>query len=351
MTFSVFWEDVLGMASVEDGYEWGIEHDETIKSFQSYLQSLRDRRELSDSSIETLRYRLARYARAYSAVNETDDLLTPVARGSDIPPHEAVDTCWDAFDYLHQDLDGGGLKRRIHRAVDNWYAHLVRRKRASINPATGLENEFKWERDGTDNPSLEPGHVMALEETADSTEEHLLIIALCAWGLRPGEVAALHRSQIILNEDSIPYVDFEERKNGPGEVSILFGRTVYEERVIELSDRKQWNGYLFPSSGSSTGHITRQTVLNWFDDMADRAGLPEEINGKKPVPKMGRRFWYDAYSSVLDNILQGMDEVASEQGSKSAEVVLQNYLSNERNRELRREQMRQRLSEAFGSSD
>jgi len=116
---------------------------------------------------------------------------------------------------------------------------------------------------------------------------------------------------------------------------------------MELADRESWKGYLFPSSGSSTGHITRDTVLNRFDRLAEQAGLPRTIDGEKPVPQMARRFWYDTYSTVLDNVLEGMDEIAEEQGSEDAGVVLQNYLSDERNRELRREQMRSRLSDAF----
>jgi hypothetical protein len=62
---------------------------------------------------------------------------------------------------------------------------------------------------------------------------------------------------------------------------------------------------------------------------------------------MGRRFWYDAYSSSLDVVLGSLDEIAAEQGSASADVVLQNYLSDSRARKLRREYMREQLAAAF----
>ena len=77
------------------------------------------------------------------------------------------------------------------------------------------------------------------------------------------------------------------------------------------------------------------------------SGLPDKIGGEKPVPQMGRRFWYDAYSSALDIVLEGIDEIAAEQGSSSPDVVLQNYLSDERLRMLRRDQMHERLATAF----
>lgn len=63
---------------------------------------------------------------------------------------------------------------------------------------------------------------------------------------------------------------------------------------------------------------------------------------------MGRRFWYDAYSATQETILAEVGDIAAEQGSASAEVVLQEYLSPERRRQLRRQYMRERLAEALG---
>ncbi|WP_349674913.1 hypothetical protein [Haloarcula sp. JP-L23] len=60
----------------------------------------------------------------------------------------------------------------------------------------------------------------------------------------------------------------------------------------------------------------------------------DEIDGVSPAPKIGRRFRYDAYSASLDVVLDSLDEIATEQGSASADVVLQNYLSDSRARKL-----------------
>lgn len=348
-TFTQFWDHDLGLEEADNGYNWGIKHEPTVDALESFLDSRRSRGELAASSVQTLRYRLATYARTYADVNQTDDLVTPVARDSDIPAYEAVDACWAAFDQLHDELDGGQTKRRIHHVVDNWYAHLVRRKRAGVNPAAGLDEEFNWDIDQSDNPRLAVEHVRLLYTAAEDDREQLVVVALCAWGLRSGEVAALHRSQFVLNapDADIPYIDFAVRKNGPGQVSLLYGREVLERRLARLVDDEDWNGYLFPSTSSKTGHRSRQTILNWFNDLTERAGLPDKIGGEKPVPQMGRRFWYDAYSSALDIVLEGIDEIAAEQGSSSPNVVLQNYLSDERLRTLRRDHMRERLAAAF----
>lgn len=348
-TFTQFWTQDLDLETDDDEYDWEIDHGPTIKALEAFLESRRRRGGLSDSSIDTLRYRLARYVRTYAAINDTEDLVTAIARDSDVPAYEVVDDCWAAFDQLHEELDGGQTKRRIHRVVTNWYAHLIRRKRAGVNPAAGLNEEFNWEIENGDNPRLAANHVRALYTTAEDDSERLVVLALCAWGLRSGEVAALHHSQFVLDklDTEVPYIDFEVRKNGPGQVSLLYGRDVLEDQLSELADDEHWNGYLFPSTASQTGHRSRQTILNWFNDLAERAGLPTEIDGEKPVPQMGRRFWYDAYSSALDIVLEGVDEIAAEQGSSSPDVVLQNYLSDERLRTLRRDHMRKRLADAF----
>lgn len=139
VTFGEFWATDLGLEPEEAGYDWATDHERTVEALESFLTSRRERKGLADSSIDTLRYRLNRYVAAYSDENDTDDLVAPVARDGDVPAYKAVDACWAAFDRLHEDLDGGQTKRRIHLAVSNWYAHLVRRKWAAVNPADGLD--------------------------------------------------------------------------------------------------------------------------------------------------------------------------------------------------------------------
>lgn len=233
--------------------------------------------------------------------------------------------------------------------IDNWYAHLVRRKRATINPAAGLDDEYRWEVDASDPSRLSSEQVSALYSTANDEREQVLILALCAWGLRSGEVASLHRTNVVLEDETAdrPYLDSDSRKNGPGQVSLLYGVPTLEDRLATLSDTEDWNGFVFPSSQSSSGHVSSQTIRNWFRSLVERTALPDEIDGQKPIPQMGRRFWYDAYSTSLDVVTEGLKEVAAEQGSSSPEVVLQNYLSEERARKLRRDHMREKLAGAF----
>lgn len=145
----------------------------------------------------------------------------------------------------------------------------------------------------------------------------------------------------------ITYLDLDERENGPGQVSLLYGESELEDRLVTLADHDDWNGYPFPSTSAESGHMSGQTIRNWFDALVDVAGIPEEIEGEKPVLQMGRQFWYDRYSSSMDSVAEGIEGVATEQGSSSPEIVFQNYLSDERAQKLRREYMRKELATVF----
>jgi len=122
---------------------------------------------------------------------------------------------------------------------------------------------------------------------------------------------------------------------------------VFDFQIDELAEDETWAGYLFPSSQGKTPYVTRDTIRNWFQNLALEAGLPERIEGERPSPQLCRRFWYDTYTAVLEGVLEGVDEIAAEQGSSDPRVVMQNYLSDSRSRRVRREFMQEQLDEAF----
>ncbi|WP_132058726.1 tyrosine-type recombinase/integrase [Halorussus amylolyticus] len=347
-SFGDFWREDLGLGG-DEGYDWATDHADTRDALETFLDRRRTRHSLRESSIETKRRRLNLYVRAYRAANDADDLLSPVAIGSETPTHEAVSACYAAFDWLDGRSYSARTKARVRGVVDDWYQHLVGRRLAAVNPATGLYDEFRWQAENSDPSPLAAGHVRALVGTADSPRERLLVVALAAWGLRANEVARLHVSQIVRDvaDDEVPYVAFEERKNGPGEVNVVYGLDALDARLDELADRETWSGHLFPSRQGADPHVTRERVWAWFRDLADRAGLPEEIDGERPSPQLCRRFWYDTYTSVLEAVLEGLEDIAAEQGSDDPRVVMSNYLSDERARKVRREFMQEELRAAF----
>jgi len=58
---------------------------------------------------------------------------------------------------------------------------------------------------------------------------------------------------------------------------------------------------------------------------------------------MGRRFWYQTYSSAQAEMLDHLEEIASDQGSASAGVINHNYLDESRRRRIRRRAMQDAL--------
>lgn len=346
-TFAVFWGETLGLEVETAGYSWHTEDKNTIDVLEAYLERRRGSK-WSENSVRTHRARLNRYVWAYSAANNgDDDLLSPIGRESDVPAHEATDACWSAFEFLDgRDEVSRRTLGRIYRSTSAWYDHLVNRRIAALNPASGLGDEYDWEDDDTtpSNPAISPDDVRKLYESARTNEQRFLVAALCAWGLRTSEVAALHRDQLQLDVEQ-PYVEFDERKNGPGTVNILYGVHDAKVRVSRLRG-EDWNGYLFPSTRSTTGHVTSNTIRNQFTRLVERADVDEEA-----VPQMARRYWYDRYASTLDDLLEHVQEIADEQGSASPQVVLDNYLSEKRKRALRREFMKNRLADAFQEVD
>jgi len=182
--------------------------------------------------------------------------------------------------------------------------------------------------------------------------ERLLVVALCAWGLRTGEVAALHARQLVLDDEN-PHIRFDERKNGLGTVAVIYGAD-----TVSRPPRR-------------TGRRRRLVRLS-LSVVAVLDGPPVEEHHRELVrrpPRQGRRPRSDRRtehgptdgSAVLVRPLLGHRRdarrtpgvgIADEQGSASADVVWHDYLSAERRRELRRQFMRgEKLSAAFESRD
>lgn len=135
----------------------------------------------------------------------------------------------------------------------------------------------------------------------ESAEDWLLVVATCAWGLRRGEVARLSRDQFAPTDGdnfeflADPHIVFdEERKNGPGRVSIIYGLETLADRWANLEADGDWDGYLFPSTAASSGHVNSNTISARFKRLVTDAGIT--VRDETPTPQYGRRFWYRTYA-------------------------------------------------------
>ncbi len=351
-TLTRWCREVVGVTEESSGPDWATEDEATRQQLDRWLSSQQRRDDIgSESTIETKQSRLQAYLRAYAHANGRAALLDPVEDTDDRP--RAYDEVTAAYDRLDQTLSDGPSKYQYHTAIGEFYESAVVAGRAAFNPTTGLMDErYGWDSGTDESPSaLEPFQIRRLYDAADTPAERLVVVALGGWGLRRGEVAALHREQLVLSDeagDDGALIEFRERKNGPGTVALLFGEQLVADRLSALTDT--WTadtaGYLFPSTRSATGHVSPTTIGNRFAALAERADV--RLDSDRPSPKHCRRFWYERYTKVMGEVDEWLQAAADEQGSSSVEVLKQSYVPEERLRELRRERMREELADAFG---
>lgn len=336
--------DLKRRGGSSEGFDWDINDERTADTLDQYIRTRR-RRRWADSTADTARSHLARYTRTYESLHGSGDLLTPLTNTEEQPRER--ERALSVFDVLHQELATDDTKLSYLGTVQEFYEWLVDSGRADYTPLVRAEREFSWERSEPDNLTLNADQVASLFTEADNLLEQVLVLSLCGWGLRASEGASIHVSQFVFDpqDEDVPFIAFDERKNGPGTVSLLYGQRQAQERIARLSDSNEWNGYLFPSQQSESGHVTSDTVNERFKRIASRAKVL--VDGQLPTSKMGRRFWYSAYADASSAVLEALEDVAEEQGSSSAEVVRRNYISEARRRQLRREEMRNRLADAF----
>jgi len=338
----------------QDGGPFDFVHDdETRTALEDYLVELRDRQGRAESTIATRRSALRLYVRTYQDVTGDDDLLRPLH--DDGVRADEMGRVADTFDVLRSredTLTTHASRRKYVQEVRQFYTHQVTFKDARHNPTDQLERRFGWDSTPEwDNQALNADQIRTLYRTADDPVDRLIVIGVCGWGLRPSEVASLHVDQLVLNplEDDTeagPYIEFgNERKNGPGTVALLTGLKDVSERIDALAEEANngWIGYVFPSPTAESGHRSTSTIRRRFKDLAERAGVT--VDGEVPTPKMGRRYWYTAYGEAVRQVAERFTDVAEEQGSKSAEIVLDNYLSEAEKRRHRREEMRETLAD------
>ncbi len=327
------------------GYEWKIGDERTIERFEAFLRSRRRRQNRSEATIASKRSRLARYAREYETLHGTANLVERAGE-LDLQPAE-IERVLAVFDVLDASLTSDDSKLKHLSDVNGWYVWLQHRAVAAYNPVATVGEEYGWKPGDETKPALRPDQIRAIFDAADGDAERLLVLALGAWGLRRGEVASLHVSQFVPNAEP-PRIEFEDRKNGPSSVQLLFGLDAYLARVDALT-ATDWNGYLFPSTSSSTGHIAPGTVNNRFGRLAERANVT--LEGDVPTPHACRRFWYNAYQEAIQGLREQIQAAAVDQGSASTSVVVNEYLGEKQARQARRGQMADRLADVFTVAD
>ena len=340
MTLSAFFRQAVGLGDdvSRETPSWPIDNEQMVEYLEQYFRS-QQRGAAAESTLRSKRSRLGQFLHHYQALHGTSAIVSRIATIDDQP--EEIQRVTAVFDVLDENLASNDSKRRYRSDVDDLYSWLVDRGYGTFNP---VRYDHEWDVGKRDNPALSPLQVGALAAATENIEERLIVLGLCAWGLRRSELAALSVENVELQAES-PYLSFTTRKNGPGTVALIYGHDVLSDRIAQLSDRQEWNGYLLPSPNAQCDHVTGETVNRRFKSIASRAHVRHQ--GNLPTSKMGRRFWYSAYADAVEIVIERLQSVAHEQGSSDPMVVFRNYLSEEKRREYLRDVMYDRLAEAF----
>lgn len=350
ITLQEFFVDAVGVTEPNrstDQYDWEIEHEATIRALEGYLRDGRWKN-LASETLTARRSHLATYVRTYAAVHGTSDLLAPLRDVTN--KRRETDRVRAVAKAMEGDLSVRTLVKYL-QDVQRWYReYLAEYEGAEFDPTRNLTKRYDVPQ--PDNTPLSAGHVRDLYEACESAEERLVVLGLAGWGLRRSELAALYVSQIDLDVDP-PYLAFERRKNasnvdGPSTVTLVCGVEELTDRLETLEAEPGWNGYLFPSNRAKSGHIADSTIYRRFRRLAERADV--RVDGERPYPHQGRRFWYDTYKDAVADVIELAREIAMDQGASDPRTIYRNYWSEAERRQLRRDAMHERLVEAFGKS-
>ncbi|MGQ3330457.1 site-specific integrase [Halorubrum sp. FL23] len=341
LTVSEFFEQTVGLGddTLSETPSWPIDNEQMIEYLEQYFRS-QQRGSAAETTLQSKRSRLGQFLRHYEELHGTAAIVSRITDVADQPTE--IQRVTAVFDVLDEELESNDSKRRYRSDVDDLYSWLVDRGYGAFNP---VRYDHEWDVAKRDNPALAPAQVRNLTATTENIEEELIVLGLCAWGLRRSELAVLHVDNVQIQEES-PYLSFDTRKNGPGTVALIYGQDTLESRITQLSERQEWDGHLFPSPDARRDHVTGETLNRRFKSIASRADV--RVCGELPTSKMGRRFWYSAYADAVETVIDRLQSVAHEQGSSDPMVVFRSYLSEEKRREYLRDAMYDRLAEAFG---
>ncbi|SEW00708.1 hypothetical protein [Halobacterium jilantaiense] len=330
---------LLTSAGGQEGYQWHIENVATISLAKNYLDDRVECREWQNSTKQTNRSRLNDVLRRFAEKYGDSDIIAHANN-----PSLQTDL-YTTFKVIVKDLrEELGSKESAFkqlRAAHRFFEWLERSGRIEYDPMENLEDEFKWDWDAEPTP-LNDEQVAQLWITAETDEERMLVIGYCVWGVRTRELPAIHADQFQFDQQN-PVVNFEEeqRKNGQGEVSLLFGLETLATLLDKRARQPDWNGYLFPSPKADREFLCAKQAREKFKDLCRRADVT--IDGDVATPKHGRSAYYNVLADAETELLEMIAQIAEEQGSKDLKSVRDYYLTEERRDRYRRIFFRHRI--------
>lgn len=330
---------LLTSAGGSDEYEWNIDDVATIERANAYIDDQIECRNWVSSTARTNRSRLNEVLRRFNEEYGDDEIIA-LANDPAVQP-DVYSAFKEVGKSLREDLTSDDSAHHHLRAAHRFFEWLDRSGRIAYDPMENIEDEFRWDWN-TEPTALTDDQVRRLWIVAETAEEQMLVIGYCVWGLRTKELPAIHVDQFDLNPRD-PNVVFGERarKNGQGEVSLIFGLDALASLLDKRARQPDWNGYLYPSPEKDQSSLSGKQMRERFKTLCSKAGV--KIDGDPATPKHGRSFYYNILADAETDLLEFAAQVAQEQGAVDATSVRDYYLTPERRRRYRRVFFRQRI--------
>ncbi|MFC6721586.1 hypothetical protein [Halobacteriaceae bacterium SHR40] len=332
--------------SDDDRYEWSIDDVVTIERAKAYLDDCVECRNWADSTKRTHRSQLDQVLRRFAATYG-DDAMIALANDPSVEP-EVYHAFKEVGKALRAELISDDSAHHYVRAAHRYFEWLDRSGRIEYDPMDGIEDEFRWDWSSESTP-LTGEQVKRLWLVAETDAERMLVIGYCVWGVRTKELPAIHVDQLELNTDDPKIVFGErERKNGQGEVSLIFGLDALAGLLDQRAQQPNWNGYLYPSPEEHRATLSAKQARKRFKTLCRRANVT--IDGEDATPKHGRSFYYNILTEAETDLLDAAGKLAEEQGASDPKSVRDYYLTPARRRRYRRVFFRHRIRQILPES-
>lgn len=323
---------LLTSSRESDEYEWYIDDVATIERASAYLKDSVECRNWKPATKRTNRARINEVTRRFADQFGDENILALLNDPS--MESEVYRSFKEVIKDLRNELTSDNSVHQYLRATHRFFEWLERHGRIEYDPMENIEEAFRWDWKSEPAP-LTDEQVRRLWDTANSDEDLMLVIGYCIWGIRTRELPEIHKNQFKF-KDNDPVIKFgeDDRKNGLGEVSLMFGLNAIAKFLDKRARKPDWDGYLFPSDKGKEPVLSARQARRRFKKLCREENVT--VNGDIATPKNGRSFYFNILGKAETDLLGRIAEFAQEQGSIDPTTIRDSYLTTETRRQYRR---------------
>lgn len=183
--------------------------------------------------------------------------------------------------YLHERPGGfkSASQRRLHSTLRRFFGWLLEQGRIAVDPMLNIERPMRAERFPKTLSETNVGDLLDAPDTSTprGLRDRALLETLYATGLRVSELIGLKLFEVNLNDGLVRVVGkgTKERLVPLGEAAIHWlGRYLREARIELLKHAS--SDYVFVTSRSGNGGMTRQMAWSLIKKYATQCGIPRQ---------------------------------------------------------------------------